>query len=326
MFCSTLGIPPPSPCPSNVDDILPIIITEDLGMIADDEVDNQEKLSLRNATRKQRPPRKHVSKHFQAVLPPIVTTPPKTPPKPRIVHGVNIDAYSSDSSLSSVPTDLESESAFPELASKSAKVQAIKVRRPTKSPYFPNTTRPKFLSCLPFPPLTETTFGLMQERLAHDPFRLLIATIFLNKTPGERAMPVFYQLMQEYPTIAELANADVTDVVSIIHKLGFQNQRARKCITMAKKWLEQPPAKGRRYRKINYPAHMNGRDVAVDEAIEDDDPRIAWEVSHLPGLGPYSHDSWRMFCRDKLRGLSSGWLGEDAAESFEPEWKRVVPT
>ena len=69
----------------------------------------------------------------------------------------------------------------------------------------------------------------MQERLAHDPFRLLIATIFLNKTLGERAMPVFYQLMERYPTIQALAEAEVSDVTAIIHNLGSESRSEEMC-------------------------------------------------------------------------------------------------
>lgn len=270
-----------------------------------------------------------------------LSSPPVTPvkPQPRIYYGYNIDDFSSDSSLTDVPEDLDELMGpllplpTPKLAPISdtvdAKAKAKKLRSPTKSPYFPypHKPRPTFLSTLPFPPLAHKTFGLMQERLAHDPFRLLIATIFLNKTPGERAMPIFYQLMSRYPTPADLAAAEVSDITEIIYVLGFQNQRARKCVEMAKVWLERPPECGKRYRKLNYPSKGDGRDVKENDVIDDNDSRVAWEISHLPGLGPYSHDSWRMFCRDKLRGVSSSWNGEDAQDpdNFEPEWKRVLP-
>ncbi|KAJ9627557.1 hypothetical protein H2204_009596 [Knufia peltigerae] len=276
---------------------------------------------------------------------------------PRVYHGINIDDLSSDSDLTDVPDDIGPDPFLSAHESSLSKVQAIKVkskkpaRRPTKSPYFPHPHkhRPTFLSTLPFPPLSHETFGLMQERLAHDPFRLLIATIFLNKTPGERAMPVFYQLMSRYPTPLALSKAQAGDITSIIYVLGFQNQRARKCVAMARAWVERPPERGKRYRKLHYPTKGDGKDVGVDEVIDDDetDARVAWEISHLPGLGPYSHDSWRMFCRDELRGLSTGWNGEGRNSSsshndqdyheyekpenktktknFEPEWKRVVP-
>ncbi len=267
----------------------------------------------------------------------MLASPPATPapPRPRIYYGVNIDDdLSSDSDLTDVPNDIGPDPFTKPFSASSSKVQAVKIkskktRKPTKSPYFPHPHkhRPTFLSTLPFPPLSHKTFGLMQERLAHDPFRLLIATIFLNKTPGERAMPIFYQLMSRYPTPLDLANAEVSDITSIIYGLGFQNQRARKCVAMAKVWIEKPPELGKRYRKLHYPIKGDGKDLGGDEVVEDDDGRVAWEISHLPGLGPYSHDSWRMFCRDKLRGVATSWNGEGAGDSgnFEPEWKRVVP-
>ena len=51
-----------------------------------------------------------------------------------------------------------------------------------------------------------------------------------------------------------------------------------------------------------------------------------WEIAHLPGVGPYALDSFRIFHRDEMRGLAEDWLGKGAeGKDFEPEWKRVVP-
>lgn len=322
-------IPPPAPAYGN-DETPPIIPTDELGIIADDEFENESSRQTSGLAKRRRPKKytrvdqgKCVSKHF-AVKESTFATPPATPRKPLIIAGLNVDELSSDASLTDVPSDIGPDP-FTSDVEKSLSLKATKVKRPTRSPYFPKKSRPNFLSCLPFPPLSAQKFGLMQERLAHDPFRLLIATIFLNRTRGEQAMPVFFQLMQEYPTVADLAAANVEDVVGIIQRLGFQNQRARKCVEMAKTWLKGAPEKGKRYRKLNYPVRGDGRDVFADEFIEDEDDRVAWEIAYLPGLGPYSHDSWRIFCRDRLRGLSESWNGEGAVDGLEPEWKRVLP-
>ena len=204
----------------------------------------------------------------------------------------------------------------------------------TASPYFPKPPKAKTkasdkVSCIPFPPLSSTSFGLVQERLAHDPFRLLVAVIFLNKTRGSVAMPVFYELMERYPTPADLAAADIDDVVDIIEHLGLQNQRAMKCINLAKAWLERPPEKGKRYRLLHYPNKDDGKDVKADEILDDDDKRVAWEIGQLPGVGAYAIDSWRIFCRDELRGLPTG-LPEVTTrgteeEEMQKEWTRVLP-
>lgn len=41
--------------------------------------------------------------------------------------------------------------------------------------------------------------------------------------------------------------------------------------------------------------------------------------------GRYAIDSWRIFCRDVLRGEAEGWNGEGREEGFQPEWMRVMP-
>lgn len=205
------------------------------------------------------------------------------------------------------------------------------VSKPTRpritktSPYFPSLpTDPE--SCLPFPPIEAPYFGLVQEQLAHEPFKLLIATIFLNRTRGGVALPVLFEVFEQYPTIDAMANARLSDLVSMIRCLGFQNQRARKCIDLARTWQASRPAKGKRYRKLHYPRKLDGRDVGRDECIDDEDMRVAWEVAHLPGVGAYSLDSWRIFCRDELREMANDWQGTGATiTGFVPEWKSVLP-
>lgn len=244
---------------------------------------------------------------------------------------------SSDSSLSDVPsdfcsTDKDEESVPISSTTSSTSLGKQQSRPPVRkkpvkiSPYFPKLASEAAESCLPFPPTSADSFGLIQEQLAHDPFRLLLATIFLNRTRGGVAIPILFSLFQRYPSIEAMANADLAAVVAMIHCLGFQNQRAKKCIEMARKWLEAPPANGKRYRKLHYPKKKDGRDVGANECIGDDDARIAWEIAHLSGVGAYAIDSWRIFCRDELRGLASDWKGTGAGNpDFEPEWKRVLP-
>lgn len=206
------------------------------------------------------------------------------------------------------------------------------------SPYFPVSPTKRIkraqVSCIPFPPLDSPAFGLVQERLYYNHFLLLIAMIFLNKTRGAVAMPVFYNLIARYPDPAALAAAKHEDIVTVFQHLGLQNQRARKCIGIARTWLETPPAKGKRYKRLHYPNKTDGKDIAADEnPIDDDDPRVAWEIGHLVGIGAYAIDSWRIFCRDELRGLPSGLpsmreLEDDEVKAVEmaKEWTRVVPT
>lgn len=181
-------------------------------------------------------------------------------------------------------------------------------------------------SAIEFPSISADKFGLIQEDLASEPFKLLVASIFLNQTKGTAAIPVFHRFMEEYPTVDALATAEVKDIVSILETLGLQNNKAKTLIELAKKWQATPPTKGKRFRTPNYPTREDAKLVKTDEVLSDDDPRLAaLEVGHLPGCGAYAWDGWRIFCRDICRGVAQGWNAEGAEEGFQPEWMRVLP-
>ncbi|KAL8845984.1 MAG: hypothetical protein Q9221_008888 [Calogaya cf. arnoldii] len=211
------------------------------------------------------------------------------------------------------------------------------------SPYFASPKPPRQpISCIPFPPLSSTSFGLVQESLQSNPFHLLIAVIFLNKTRGAVALPVFYDFITRFPNPTSLAGADLPEVVGFFQNLGLQNQRAKKCIGLAKAWLQHPPIKGKRWRRLHYPKLGDGKDIKSNEVpIADEDPRVGWEVGHLPGIGAYGIDSWRIFCRDELRELGTAALPELPAadgdgdrgvlrkeleeKELKREWTRILP-
>ncbi|KAL2158567.1 hypothetical protein VTH06DRAFT_4334 [Thermothelomyces fergusii] len=221
--------------------------------------------------------------------------------------------------------------------------------KPTPSP--PSTakkSRPPrgVVSSLPIPPLTADRFGLIQEELANDPFRLLIAVTFLIRTSGKVAIPVFWQLMERFPTAEALAAADPEEVTALIRPLGLSAVRCAAIQNYARGWLERPPTRDVRYGVKNYPRPGDARHVRAGEEFgpEDDgantlDSRqpvdaaadameravgCAWEIGHLT-QGPYALDSWRIFCRDVLLGRSCHWTGRGSPPEFQPEWMRVLP-
>lgn len=176
------------------------------------------------------------------------------------------------------------------------------------------------------PPLSAKTFGLIQERFWNEPFQMLVAVVFLNRTKGMHAMPVFFGLIERWPTPETLALAPREEICAMLQHLGLQNQRAKGLIDLAAAWLERPPDRARRYRTLNYPCPGDGRDIKSEETLQIDDARVgSLEVAYLPRLGPYGWDSWRIFCRDRLLGLADDYNGLGAPEGFEPEWKRVLP-
>ncbi|TKX22738.1 putative HhH-GPD superfamily base excision DNA repair protein-1 [Elsinoe australis] len=204
-------------------------------------------------------------------------------------------------------------------------------RTGAKSDHFESPAKkqrvPAGTSAVKFPPTTAPRFGLVQENLWEEPFKLLVAVVFLNKTAGRSAMPIYRQLMEKYPTPKLLADADKDELLEMIRTLGLQRQRRDKLIKLARTWISDPPQKGRRHRTLHYPERNDGKGLKPEEVVETDnqDCAGALEIGHMPGCGPYANDSWRIFCRDFLRGVANGYNGEGAAFGFEPEWKRVLP-
>lgn len=179
----------------------------------------------------------------------------------------------------------------------------------------------KGVSFLTIPSIRAAQFGIVQERMKDHPFWLLIAVIFLNKTTGKSAVPTFYDVKTRWPTPEALAGGNQAEIFEKVKHLGFGTQRSRTLIKFATTWIHQPPAAGRRYRKLNYPAQGDGKAYKPSLVIEtdDDDCAGALEIGHLPGCGRYAYDSWRIFCRDALRGVNV----DD--ESVVPEWQKVLP-
>jgi methyl-CpG-binding domain protein 4 len=247
------------------------------------------------------------SPYFASLMPPTPLTPPTPPISPELTQKSKVRKGERAVALTKLITPRKNNGEVPSS-------QGSEKKRPPA----------KTVSCIPFPPLSAPHFGLIQEKLAHDPFRLLIAVTFLIRTHGKHAIPVFFELMEKYPTPESLVAADKEEIVPIIRHLGLQNQRASTYQMYAKIWLEDPPMKGKRYAVRGYPNPESGRDVKKAEIVCDDDERDAWEIGHMT-QGPYAIDSWRIFCRDRLRGEADGWNGEGRGEEFQPEWMRVLP-
>ncbi|KAI9728937.1 MAG: hypothetical protein M1828_000022 [Chrysothrix sp. TS-e1954] len=214
-------------------------------------------------------------------------------------------------------------------------------RSPRKSPYFsafktckPNTKRkqldPNIItkpSSLYVPSTKLNTFGLIQEILAHEPYQLLIAVILLNRTRGVSALPVFWRLLDSFPTIEALAEADVADIESVVRRLGLSCRRAKHIKGVAQQFRTQPPQPRRPVPDHDYAVAGQRFNSESEVGLPSQDTReAAWEISHIPGVGEYAIDSWRIFCRDVLYGLAADYKGKDAIRSdFEPEWKRMMP-
>jgi hypothetical protein len=339
---SSLSTLTSSPTPSETERQNINADTENRGIDADDEHDvhlanSNDPLPAKEA--KKRKLTGMTSKHF---------SPRKTLPRAASTRTGSASKYIEDVSTHVTDDEAEQPSSSDDLFEEP---QPLKPKRkkgtgktstyftPTSSPSKPTDTKkttplpktprpPAGTSTCPVPSTNSTYFGLIQEKLWKEPFWLIIAVTFLNKTAGRAAAPIFWNLKELYPTPEALSQADEKDLVSMIETLGLQNQRAKRLILIAKAWFANPPAKNQRYRTLNYPAKGDGKDIKKDQTIDEDadDCEGALEIGHIPGCGPYAWDSWRIFCRDVQRGLAQDFNGRRSGkEGFEPEWQRVVP-
>lgn len=107
-------------------------------------------------------------------------------------------------------------------------------------------------------------FNLLQETLYHDPWKLLVGTIFLNKVSGMEAVgkDVLWKFLEKWSSPQAAIKGDVAEMSAVIEPIG-QHQRKVKTI---KKFSEEYLRKNWCYPK------------------------------ELHGIGKYGNDSYRVFC------------------------------
>nr|XP_014345027.1 PREDICTED: methyl-CpG-binding domain protein 4 [Latimeria chalumnae] len=150
-------------------------------------------------------------------------------------------------------------------------IKSVVDRRKT-SPYFSS----KSVKEAPSPPRRKafnkwtpprSPFNLVQETLFHNPWKLLIATIFLNKTAGKMAIPVLWEFLEMYPSPEVARGADWKVLSKLLKPLGLYELRAKTIIKFSDEYLT---------KQWKYP-------------IE------------LYGIGKYGNDSYRIFCINEWR-------------------------
>lgn len=126
-------------------------------------------------------------------------------------------------------------------------------------------------------------------------------------------------------------------MVPWFEKLGLQNQRAKRVVGMARAWVVEEPRRGRRWvvgrKKGEWLGDEDdekengarGEKEGAGGGGEKEGGKVveAYEIAHIPGIGAYGLDSWRIFCRDDLRGITTGEDGRNTQR--QPEWQRVLP-
>ncbi|XP_062246903.1 methyl-CpG-binding domain protein 4 [Platichthys flesus] len=113
-------------------------------------------------------------------------------------------------------------------------------------------------------------FNLVQETLFHDPWKLLVATIFLNKTSGKMAIPALWQFFERYPSAEVTREADWKLMSELMKPLGLYELRAKALIRFSDEYLT---------KQWRYPIELHG-------------------------IGKYGNDSYRIFCVEEWRQVT----------------------
>ncbi|KAH9941494.1 DNA glycosylase [Amylocystis lapponica] len=147
---------------------------------------------------------------------------------------------------------------------------------------------------------------LIQEYVAHDHWKVLIAVSLLNKTAGKHAVPAFFSIVDMWPTPQAMSEAFPDALENVIKHLGLGKSRSHRIIALSQAYLSDPPT----------PARLRPSKCYLNVRVQADDDELSsivrrryppTPVSHLPGSGPYALDSYRIFC------------------NTHDEWKAVMP-
>ena len=105
-------------------------------------------------------------------------------------------------------------------------------------------------------------FHLVEECLYEDPWRLLVACIFLNKTTAKVAVPIMDTFFSRWGSPEAASDAEETELSELLKPMGLQKKRAKMLIRFSNEYLG------------------------------------AWSspARDLHGIGKYGEDAWRIFC------------------------------
>jgi len=106
-------------------------------------------------------------------------------------------------------------------------------------------------------------YGLLQEEINYDPWKIFVCCIFCNLTKRVSAEPYFRQVLRLWPQPSKLAYASESEVAAVIKPLGLSKRRAKALVRMSKDYLSKE---------------------------WQDDP------TKLYGIGKYGSDAYKIFC------------------------------
>ncbi|KAG0611385.1 hypothetical protein M758_7G137600 [Ceratodon purpureus] len=108
-------------------------------------------------------------------------------------------------------------------------------------------------------------YGLIQEHVYQDPWKVLVACILLNQTGGRQMHKVIWDLFELCPDAETCVSTETEKIGRVIHSLGLQNKRAKTLQRFSQDYLG-----------------------------------TTWtNVTQLHGIGEYGRDAYAIFCEGR---------------------------
>ncbi|KAG8778392.1 hypothetical protein FRC12_025004 [Ceratobasidium sp. 428] len=170
---------------------------------------------------------------------------------------------------------------------------------------------------------------LVQEKVSDNPWKIVVATTLLNKTTGKVALPVYWKLLDQWPTPIALAQAAAPSITQLLRPLGTQSLRTQRLMrlsnayvmhppqlptsvmaeaTSSQSTLERSPTPSPRPSSPDIPtarpllvsaqspkANIATKHPRQFSAKEYKSVQQASAIAHLPFAGPYAIDSFRIY-------------------------------
>ena len=113
-------------------------------------------------------------------------------------------------------------------------------------------------------------YGLLQEELNKDPWKIFVCCIFCNLTRRVQSEPFFWETIKRWSSPEKLSKANYDELVNLIKPLGLSERRAKALMKMSHD-----------YTHISW----------------ENDPKA------LYGIGKYGSDAYYIFCTDSWRDV-----------------------
>jgi len=127
-------------------------------------------------------------------------------------------------------------------------------------------------------------YGLLQEQLKKDAWKIFVCCIFCNLTRRVQAEPIFWKVLEQWPTPQDLSQADFDVLLNLLQPLGLSRRRAKALKQMSYDYIHKD------WRK---------------------DP------TNLYGIGKYGSDAYYIFCTENWRSIEP----KDGALVNYHKWK-----